>query len=181
MSESAPVEEAKEIVAQHALMQAADDMFAGTGSHTIRLRSGRSVEIKSAKVKQLRQITAFVQSFLAKLDQSAIAGIIVKVSKYQEEAIKAGTDPYKLETRQLITDLIGEGGAISQLLQLGVDELPKLVPMFSDLSEEEVDDLDLDEAAQVGMAVFVRNYHFFTQQVAPVIHVFIARLKISGK
>lgn len=181
MSESTQVEVDKDVLAQNALMQSADDLFAGTGSHEITLRTGKKVVIKSAKVKQLRQITAFVQTFLAALDQSAIAGIIAKVSKHQEDAINAGTDPYKLETRQVITDLIGEGGAISQLLQLGVDELPKLIPIFTDLSIEDVDELELDEAAVVGLGIFGRNYHFFIQQVAPVILAYTARLKGLAK
>lgn len=161
---------------QNHLLAAVDELFANTQS-TVTLRSGQVVQIYPAKVKHLRSIVDYVSEFVGGFQESELVQLIAKVSKRQEQAIDAGESPYTLDTESIVKEVAGEADLIMRLVQSGVEALPKYVTLFSDMTVEQFEDLELDEAAVIGFAIFGRNYHFFTQQALPVILGSIGRLR----
>lgn len=182
MSTPNPVDMQTAIDAQHTMTQAANDLFENCEAAIIVLPiSGKTVNIQAAKFKQINELVQFVTTFLSNLDQDKVMHLITRVSDFQEAAIKAGQDPYKLGTLSRIKDMVGDAGIIAEIMGNGLGELPKLVGMFSDLTADEFNDLELDEAFLVGLHILGRNYHFFIQRCAPVIRAFVMLLQSKGK
>lgn len=168
MNESSPVE------SQNAMMSAADELF--EGSHdAVTLADGRQVAIKAAKVKHLRQITGFVQTFIQEFQPEELVSLLSRVSARQQTLIAEGSSPYTLNTSELVKDVAGEASLFLRIVSTGIDAFAKLVPLFSEISSEEFEELDLDDAAVLIFGVFGRNYHFFIQRVLPVIQGSIAQ------
>lgn len=173
MKESTPVER------ENAMMSAADELF--DGSHdVVKLQDGREVPIKPAKVKHLRQITEFVQEFVNTFNSEELVRLLSGVSQMQQEKIAEGSSAYSLNTGELVQKVAGDASLILRIFNSGVDAFSKLVPLFSDLSLEEFEDLELDDAALLVFGIFGRNYHFFTQRVLPVIQGSIAQKAMMG-
>lgn len=169
-----------QVEAQNELMAAVDELFANQSS-TITLISGKQVELVPAKLKQLRSITAFIQDFVGGLDDSALVQLISTVSATQQKRIAEGTDPFKLDTREIISQVAGNTSIVMQIVTQGLEAFPQYLPVFTNLTPEEVEDLTLDDLGAVVFGVFGRNYHFFTQQVLPVIRACIAHLSRKAK
>jgi hypothetical protein len=166
---------------QNSLLQATADLFAGMEGDTAVLSDKREVNIRTAKVKQLRDITAFIQGFLGRLEGSQVVDLIDKLSIYQQKKIAEGVSPYQMGTKEMILEIIGSANVLSVVLDAAVTELPKLLPIFSSLSAEEVDELELDDATVVAFHIFGKNYHFFSRQVLPLIRGCIESLRQKQK
>lgn len=163
---------------QNTMLASLDELFAGAESN-LTLRSGKKVEVPAAKVKQLKQITAFITDFVSSFEEKALVQLIMKVSARQEAAIEQGTSPYLLHTNEIVKELAGEAGILMSVLNGGLGQIGKVVSIFSNITEEEFDDLELDEAGVLLFAIFGRNYSFFTHQVLPVIRVCIQRVMVK--
>ena len=168
MSEASPVE------SQNAMMSAADELFEGSYD-AVTFADGREVVIKAAKVKHLRQITLFVQTFIQEFQPEELVSLLSRVSARQQAMIAEGSSPYALNTSELVKDVAGEASLFLRIVSTGIDAFAKLVPMFSEISCDEFEELDLDDAAVLIFGVFGRNYHFFIQRVLPVIQGCIAQ------
>jgi hypothetical protein len=142
----------------------------------------RMVKFKAAKFKHLEEISELVFSMIAGFSGSELNKIVSTVSAEQEAKIAAGDSPYALDTSRLVRDAAGPDGAVYMKLMSGcLRTLPKLAPMFTDLTAEEFGELDADEAMIVAFGIFQRNYAFFTQRLLPVIAAFIAQQKRRTK
>jgi Na+-transporting methylmalonyl-CoA/oxaloacetate decarboxylase gamma subunit len=119
---------------------------------------------------------------IAGFSESELHKIVSTVSAEQEAKIKAGTSPYSLDTTRMVQEAAGPDGAVYMKLLSGtLRTLPKLAPMFTDLTPEEFKELDADEAMIVAFGIFQRNYAFFTQRLLPVIAAFIAQQRRRTK
>ncbi len=166
---------------QNALMAAADELFAGTTNEVKVKGRDEVVAIKPATVKRMREISAFIQSFVTSIDESTFLTIVTTVSDQQKAAIQAGEDPYKIDTMALVKKSISNLGGMLEVLTMALDRIGPLAAIFTDLNAEEFDELELDDATAVVLAVFGRNYHFFTQTVLLQIRAYIAALAIRQK
>lgn len=162
MKASNPVE------TQNAMMSAADELFDGSYDVVI-LSDSRKVAIKAAKVKHLRQVTEFVQTFIQNFEPEELVTLLQRVSERQQDLIAGGSSPYSLNTSELVKEVAGEASLLLRIVNTGIEAFAKLAPIFSDITEEEFEDLELDDAALLVFGIFGRNYHFFTQRVLPVI------------
>ena len=167
MTASNPVE------TQNAMMSAADELFDGSYDVVI-LSDSRKVAIKAAKVKHLRQVTEFVQTFIQNFEPEELVTLLQRVSERQQNLIAGGSSPYSLNTSELVKEVAGEASLLLRIVNTGIEAFAKLAPIFSEITEEEFEDLELDDAALLVFGIFGRNYHFFTQRVLPVIQGSIA-------
>lgn len=174
MKESNPVEDT------NAMLSAMDELFEGTHD-TVTLSTGREIPIKPAKVKHLRQITQFVQDFVNQFEGQELLTLLSGVSQIQQQKISEGVSPYSLNTGEVVKQVAGHASLLLRIFQSGVDSFSRLAPVFSDITVEEFEDLDMDDAALVVFAIFGRNYHFFTLRVLPVIQGSIARIAIMSQ
>lgn len=169
MNESTSVHEQ-----QNVLIAAANELF-DSADATVTLPSGVEVTVKNAKVKHLKQITQYIQEFVSSFDPQEILTILAAVSRRQEARINAGDSPYTMDTDSMVKEVVGEASLLMRVMNAGVDTFTLLAPLFTSLSREEFEDLDIDEGALVIFGVFGRNYHFFTRQVLPVIRACLAQ------
>lgn len=165
----------EEISNQNALMAAADELFADIPSD-VTLRDGTKVDIYPAKVKTIKAMTAFVQEFVNSLPAEQLTSIISTVSEAQQRAIAEGESPYAIDTRALVMKSIANIGGTLHLIEMCLERLGPLVEIFSSIKGEAFDDLELDEATLVAMAILGKNYHFFTQTVLPQTRAYIAAI-----
>ncbi len=179
MSNSIPVDSAVADAekSQNTLLNAANELFADTSASSITLPSGPVVEIRAAKVKQIKQLTEFVTEFLQSLDSDALLGMITKISDFQQKQIVAGGEPNQFGSLDKVREIVGNASIISSILTNGMERLPTLVPMFSNLTADEYGELDLDEGFLVAFHILGRNYSFFIQRCAPIVRAFVATLK----
>lgn len=174
MTASNPVE------SQNAMMAAADDLFDGSYD-TVTLSNDRVVAIKAAKVKHLRQITEFVQTFIQNFEAEELVGILQRVSERQQRLLAEGSSAYSLNTSALVKEVAGEASLLLRVITTGIEAFSKLAPIFSEITEEEFEELDLDDAAVLVFGIFGRNYHFFIQRVLPVIQGSIVQRTMQAK
>lgn len=174
MNTSNPVE------AQNAMMSAADELFDGSYDFVV-LSDSRKVAIRAAKVKHLRQITEFVQTFIQNFEPEELVTLLKRVSERQQHLIAEGSSPYSLDTSGIVKEVAGEASLLLRIISTGIEAFAKLAPIFSEVTSEEFEDLELDDAALLVFGIFGRNYHFFTQRVLPVIQGSIAQRVMQGK
>lgn len=154
----------------------ADTLFSD-GDNTVTLRGGRTVTVKPAKMKQLSLVMKLFQRLLESLDKHQLADLIDLVSFAQKAAIDRGDDPRKVDVSFLASEQVVEKafGNISLLMGLvitAIDMVPALAEAFCDLSVDEYGDLDADEGTKIIGAVFLLNYHFFSQSLPPMLMAF---------
>lgn len=175
MDKPTPVE------SQNIMIAAVEELFDEVES-TVTLTDGRKVEIRAAKVKNIRQITEFIQRFVMNFEPDALVSMLGMVSRKQEAKLREGESPYLLDTAQMVKDVAGETSLVLQVVNHGLEALQEFVPMFTDMEAAEFEELDLDDAAVVAFAVFGRNYHFFTRRVLPVLRgSIVQRSQQAGK
>lgn len=185
MSTSNTVEESldnvvEQVHSQNAMLQALDDLFLGVKGESVVLPSGTRVIIHTAKVKHLREITDFVTDFLQKFTQEEIVQLIAMTTRAQEDLIKEGENPYVNFMGQIKT-YIGGAAILAKVIKTVTDVAPRFLSLFTDMTIEDFDELELDEASMVSYAIFGRNYHFFSQKVRPAIRGCIALLQSQKK
>ena len=168
MTDSSPVQ------AENTILSAVNEMFGDVGPQ-VTLSSGRVVTVVTAKVKHLAEISAFMKEFAVSSTADELAGLLTRVSDRQAALISKGESPYLLNTNEIAKTAINEMATIADIAALGLEQLSKLVPMFTDVSSEEFSELDLADGAVVLYAIFGRNYTFFTQRVRLLIQDYIAQ------
>lgn len=157
--------------------QAVDDLFDGLQYPTCVLaEANRNVAIRTAKIKQINEIGDFIGTFFRSLDQEQVKKLLGLVGDFQRNKILEGATPYGVGTMKMIEDTVSSAGGVIQLIISGVDALKDLIPMFTDMTVEEYEELSMEEGFQVCFHVVGRNYHFFTQRCLPLIRGYIAAL-----
>jgi hypothetical protein len=165
------------------MINACNELFGDVKSEVTlpSLGENRVVHFKPAKFKHLEQITVLFESMATGFTNSEMVTMVKQVSAQQEAAINNGESPYKIDTNGLIGQVTENGSLMAKLMTRSLQTLPKLAPMFTDLTPEEFGELDVDEAMIVAFGIFARNYNFFTHRLPPVIAAFIAALKKRAK
>lgn len=162
------------------MLAAAFAIFDQGGSH-FTTKSGKEVHIFPAKVKQLTRIMQFFHQVSGALENSDLVKLVDSISEKQRQHMAAGLNPRALNIKELIAAdgagiALNNASIISLLLQSIFEYLPGLVAVFTDVTEEEFGEFDLDEAAMVTFGIFSVNYDFFIQRVLPLLVAFIQSL-----
>lgn len=159
------------------MLLAAIAIFDG-GKNSTPLRSGKVLEIRPATMGHLPQIMLFFGGVVSGLDPSQLAQLIDSVVHSQKMAIARGEDPSKVDLRELATDELvaksfGHASLLSSLFAAVFQLLPSLVESFTNLTEQEFRELELDEGILVAGGIFLLNYRFFTQSLPPILTAFM--------
>lgn len=157
-----------------------EGLFGGDTPTEYTTKAGVKVEFNAAKLKHFRAVVDVVEEFINSFDQSQLVNIIDKVSAKQEQVL-AGENPEPLNLNDTVKEICGHGSLIVKLVSGSFDRLVKIVPLFCNLSEEDLGELDMDEASIIIFGVFAKNYQFFTQQVLPAILACVGYLQIQNQ
>lgn len=165
------------IADQNDLVLAATAIFGGT-SNVVPLEDGRSVEIRPATMKTLPQIIAFFQAALDALDPETIGGIVEVFAERQQALIDAGKNPAEISMEDVggisvVQNAFTKVHLLSSLLSAVLGVLPRLAPAFTNLTQEEFENLPPDRGMLVAGGIFMLNYHFFSQSLPPMLAAFM--------
>ena len=177
------------------LALAASAIFTG-GVNSFALDNGKTVEIHPAKMKHLTEVMGFFRALVSRLQPGQLGTIIEFIAKRQREAMASGKRPTDIDLMTLLREMVDRKGddalglegeemvvrgiETSQLFfdMLGavLEEMPRLIPLFTNITIEEWDELDLAEATAVIGGIFMVNYRFFTQSLRPILLAFAVGL-----
>lgn len=169
-----------------------DDLIAATfalfeqGASTFTITNpdgspGKLVEIYPAKMKHMAQVMRFFSDVAGALQESDLVKIIDLIASKQQQYMAEGKNPRSLNLKEVIAQE-GASGAISNanlitlLLEAVFGYLPGVVAIFTNLTEEEFEELDFDHGALVAFGIFTVNYDFFIRRVLPTFLGFIRSL-----
>ena len=159
------------------LSAAATAIFGGTSNEVYIKSLDRVATIKPASMKQLPILIGFFKNLMAHMDQEAIASLVELISDKQRDAINRGEDPSKLPIEEIagisvVNTAFKNASLLTILLSATFESLPKVVPAFTTVTEQEYGDLSPDEGLLLAGGVFMANYGFFTQSLPPLLTVF---------
>lgn len=109
---------------------------------------GKEVEIRVCKVRDIPNFTRFVAILFMELKVS------IENLDNLEEAVK---------------EKFSNGAEILKLISNHFGDVSSLLSTLTNLTKEEVEDLDLDDAVAVVRKVIEINYDFFTRKVFPLL------------
>lgn len=159
------------------LSAAAVAIFGGA-SNVVPIKSlGRSITIRPATMKNLNLLIEFFKELINGMDQEALGGLVEMIADRQIAATKAGEDPSNLDLEEIagvsvVTKAFKNVSLIAMLLSATLGILPRVAPIFSDITEDEFGDLPPDEGMLIAGGIFMLNYGFFTQSLPPLLTAF---------
>lgn len=138
----------------------------------------KTVNFRAAKLKHLKALTLLITGLMDGLGNEEIVTLLNYVSNKQQENLAAGGDAYALDTASLVREATGSVSVITQLLSGAAAVLPDYVSLFTNLTKEEVENMDPTEVILVAYGIFARNFSFFIQngrQLYQALMVSVAR------
>lgn len=168
-----------EIDAGAALIDTARAIFGGgVRSFILDDEDSTVVHIKTARMGQLKIIIKFFTTLMTRFNDAQLKTVIEFVSEQQMIAITQGKDPkgVEIDWSSLIGRAFGNASLIHTMAISVLDEIPEVVEAFTTLTPEQLDNLELDQVILIVGGIFVTNYGFFTQRVAPVLRLWFAGL-----
>lgn len=162
------------------LALAARSIFQGDQTE-FALANGTTVKIVPAKMKHLDTVMTFFGAIAARLDPSVVTEIVNIVAERQIKAMAAGKQPSQIDlndlgAEQIVVKALGKTTLVSALISAVAKELPTLAPAFTNLTQEQFEELDADEGMVVATGIFLVNYRFFTQSLRPIAMEFVQGL-----
>lgn len=160
------------------LSLAATALFGGV-SNSVPLKSlNRTTIIKQASMKQLPLVIGFFRDVMNGLDKDCLAALVELMADRQTEALQAGKDPSKVSVEEvatvtLVNKAFNNVNLITVLLSSTLESLPKVIPAFTDLTEDEFGSLAPEEGMLIAGGIFMVNYSFFTQSLPPLLTAFM--------
>lgn len=157
---------------------AAFAIFSGA-TNTFTTSKGKTAIVKQATMKQLPVVLKFFQEIVGGLDQTALVSLIDMYADRQRKALANGEDPNAIEagpeddSEVLVGKVFGNVSLLTQLLASAATVLPELVQSFTNLTEEEYEELSPDEGLTLVGAIFLLNYGFFSQNLVPIFQAFM--------
>ncbi|ALT58001.1 hypothetical protein FDG94_gp008 [Pseudomonas phage SM1] len=134
----------------------------------------KDVTFRACKLKHLGPLTHLIQGMVSGLGEPEVVKLLEYVSEAQTRQIEQGIDPYKLDTEGLVREAGIVGNLVRQLFTGAADLLPQYVDLFTNLTKEEVEELEFTDVCLVCYGIFARNFSFFTQNGPLLFQAFVA-------
>lgn len=152
---------------------AASAIFSGA-TNGFKTSAGKPAVIRQATMKQIPVILRFFQAIVGGLDQTALISLVELYADRQRKALAAGVDPNAIEmgpeedSEAMVGKVFGNVSLLTQLLASASEVLPELVVSFTNLTEDEYENLPPDEGLTLVGGVFMLNYGFFSRALPPI-------------
>jgi len=156
---------------QSSLATSLEVLFGGAAT-TATLRDGTEIEFRPAKMKHLGALITVFETAVSALSTEEFEDLLALIVERQEASQQAGKSVNDVD----ISDFaklaeIGKHNMalVSKLFHALLDILPKVVPLFTNLTSEQYDNLLIDEGILVPVGIVGVNYPFFTQSLLPAL------------
>lgn len=130
-----------------------DAVFSG---HEVILADGRKVALSKMKVRYLKPTLALIRKVIAGVSFATASAPVMT----GDAGVLAAAAPESLITPDVILQLIADN----------LDDALTLISYHTSLTNEEMQELDLDAALPIIGGVVALNYDFFTSQVLPLLN-----------
>lgn len=131
---------------------------------------GKVITFRTAKLKEIGSITRLLSELASRIPRDKFAELIGTISGAQVEFLSSGGSKEALEkaTTDTVRKLLGDSNTILMAIAACMDVLPRLMGVFVDVSQDVIDEMELDDAVMVVMGIVSLNYAFFTQRFVPL-------------
>lgn len=143
-------------------------LFAGTSTKAP-LRSGREVTFLPAKMRHLNKLIEVFETALNSVSQEEFEDLINLIVDQQAAAQASGKDATDIDVAEAVRVGKYNMTLVRKMFVACTTILPQIVPLFTDLSSDEYDDLEIDEGILVPVGIIAVNYPFFTQNLLPAL------------
>lgn len=152
------------------LIATANAVF-GKGVREFPLNDGFKVEIRTANLGSLGVIVKVFSRLMEQFNEAQMRQLVDLAAEAQMLAIAQGQDPknVSIDYNQLVGKAFNSGRVIETIFLGILTEVPELFKTFTNIPEDRVYKLDLDEGILIMGGIFVANYGFFTQRVLPIL------------
>ena len=142
------------------------------------------VTIRKARVRELSKTVGFFNQLLPKIDPQKLEDLIKMVGDLETANILKGDPAGKitLTPRQMIEKFGARSTLVLDALRGAVDMIPPAVEIYTNLTAEEADALELTDALLVMTGIIGANYDFFSHSLLPTLQAVIGgwRRKLNG-
>ena len=164
---------------QGELLAVVDRIFAESVSEFTAPSNGTVIKFPRAKLKQLGAATRLFQSIAERVPEERIAELLDLVIAEQKQLLAEGKSVHdmNLNASNIITKALGNRSLLFEVFAACTEELSKVVAVFTNISVDEYEELDLEEQLIVAAGIFAVNYNFFTQSLPPILRAIFAGWK----
>lgn len=165
---------AQEKIGDNETVSAMARMLAEGRTRSIQV-GGRVVEFHEAKMKHIPLLVGLFNEIVQSVDQKSITTLVSMIATRQITAIKSGQNPddIPMPEEALVMQAFGNIDILQHITVSVSGTLPKMASALSTLSEDEYNELSIDEGIAVLYGIFVLNYGFFTERLVPTLRVLL--------
>lgn len=131
--------------------------------------SHRIVRVTQARTEQLLYAIDFMERVISTIPEASILKLVQTFSAEQQKAFVEGKDPNLINSVDVARAAVGNSSLLLTLAAKIVKEIPQVVIVFTDLREEEIRQLPVEDLIVVVCKIFLVNYAFFTQTLRPIL------------
>lgn len=165
--QAAPVRAADDTKQQGDLAAAADVLF-GTEENPLVLRNGEKLVVKTARVAHVGLLLHFFNCLVANLSKEDIITLVTLI-----EERRTGVSP-DLDVEQLVGQAFGRSSLLVSVFQATYEAMPKIVTALTPLSQEQWENMEMDEGILLAVSIFQVNYGFFSRNLPHAMKGFLA-------
>lgn len=169
-------------------------------ANNVTLNDGRVVNVRRGKAKHLPLLIRLFKTLLANMSEKEMVSLVGILSDRQRALLQKGIDPVKApassladtteEIRASINEYFGDDAVkkavhnafsnsslIMTMFGAVAEVLPDMVEGLTDnLTKDDYEDLDVDEAIRVVASIVMVNYGFFSKSLPPIIRSFMGEM-----
>lgn len=129
------------------------------------------VTFNTAKVKHLSKMIQLFSGIISSFDELTFSEILQMIATKQAEAVAEGRSPHdvSITNEDVLKVAMDYRSVLVTVVTRLIDHLGPFVEIFSSISDEQFQDLDIDQATLVVLAIIGMNYSFFTQTLPPAL------------
>lgn len=158
-------------VSETAALSSAAEVLFGTEDNPLELRDGRKIVVQRGKVAHVGLLLGFFTALVENMSKDDIVTLVQLIEESRNKEAGAAA-PRSVE--ELVGQVFGRSSLLIAVFQATFSTLSKIAAALTPLSEEDWQQLDMDEGALVAFTVFQVNYSFFSQSLPQAMKVFLA-------
>lgn len=153
----------------HDNLSAVVDAMFDSGSTSYTTTTGVAIDFKPVNIKRIGKMTEFINTLLQQVGRDKVEALAGVIADEQQRLMSEGKSAYALDIGGLVKRYYDNSSLLLTVFGLVADVLPGMVVTFTNMSEDQFNELGLDEQIVVATGVFAVNYGFFTQSLPPII------------
>lgn len=149
-------------------LAAAADVLFGTEENPLVLRSGEKIVVKTARVAHVGLLLHFFNALVTNLSREDIITLVTLI-----EERRTGASP-TLDVEQLVAQAFGRSSLLVSVFQATYEAMPRIVTALTPLTQEQWENMEMDEGILLAVSIFQVNYGFFSRNLPHAMKGFLA-------